>query len=158
MCETFRTLHGNLVHCRAGNPVPRSIIWDRIYSAMVDRVRRQGFVDTTLRADTAFSALSDVDIREDALDAAAYVARLARPSRTISSEEYYLVLELALRVGIDCGLHASALSAAERAEVEGQLVRVLKPHASWVGDDLSTGPYASVANIWPLSALRKHPK
>ena len=135
--------------------MPRSTIWHSIYPKIVDRVRSQGCVDPTLRNDPPFSILSESDLRDDALDAAAYVTRLALPKREIISEEYYLVLELALQLGIDCGLFPGALSDTEKIRVEKQLADVLTPHKSWVREDLSTGYYASIATIWPFDALSK---
>lgn len=124
-----------------------------VYPRIVDRVLATGCVDPSILSEPNYAHLTRDDLREAAVDALSYVARIGRPTRTIESEEYYLVMQLALRVGILGGLYAGALSGEERSKVTELLVDVLGPTASWVKQDLQSGPYRSVSGVWPFSAL-----
>lgn len=134
--------------------MPASAKWKAIYPKLSRRVLQQGFVDISLRDDQDFSSLSETDFRDAAIHAFAYLARISQNGqRKVSYEEYCLVMQLALVLGIACGLSASALTHAEKSTTEKELVDLLKPIRTWLMEDVSVGPYSSVSAVWPFVAL-----
>jgi hypothetical protein len=134
-------------------PWPEAELSLAAFDELVKRVRSHGFVDVSLIDDLVGLPLSEADFRDAAVGAAEYLARISLPGREISSEEYYLVMQLALKLGISCGLFVDALSDGEKGEVEDHLVGALKPRGPWVREDLSSGQYAPLSSVWPFSAL-----
>jgi hypothetical protein len=138
--------------------MPPSAKWDAIYPKLSDRFLSEGCIDASFLADSDFSSLSKADFRDAAIDAADYLLRILQDgTRKVSFEEYYLVMQLALCLGIACSLSSQALTEAERSRVEKQLVEMLKPKQtqSLVRNDLLSGRYASLSGVWPFLVLSK---
>lgn len=136
--------------------MPGSLKLDAIYPALVDRIRRHGRIDASLLDDPNFSSLSETDFRDAAIDTADYLVRISQKGqRELCIEEYYLVMQLAEFLGICCALSAQALTDAEKAGAEDELVRMLKPNKAWAKEDLASHKYAALSGIWPCLALAK---
>ncbi|AYV46127.1 hypothetical protein CFHF_16290 [Caulobacter flavus] len=123
--------------------------WRQAYPAFSDRVIAEGRIDPAFLDEPACAE----ELREQAIDAAGCLHAIGT-GRTITSEEYLLVLQLCRSVAICCGLDPSALDERQRAALMETLVEMLTPLRKWVAEDLNRDDYAPFSDIWPFDALR----
>lgn len=123
--------------------------WTKAYPVLSDRLLADGRLDPTL-----VETFPTEELREIALDAAGYI-RAIGAEEPISTEEYYLVLQLCLQIATCRALNPQVLADDQGVDLIDLLVEITTPRRAWVAEDLSRGSYAAVSGLWPFAAIRE---
>ncbi|PXA85323.1 hypothetical protein DMC25_15575 [Caulobacter sp. D4A] len=120
-----------------------------MYDVVGQRLR-----DGRLNPDAVGAEIPSDLAREAAEDAAAYVSRIDPLLGDAATEQYYLLIQLMVRLSISNCASTDSLAPTQKAKVTGALTRILAPRKTWFLEDASSGAWPVFDALWPFAHVK----